>query len=129
MKSILVLLVALVTVVTIQHCSKSSNTTEPNPPPPAAGGLTAVPASVRIMPGNSAAVVVSGGISPDTILIPPASNIATCSLADSIVTIHGVAVGGTSVRIGDHGSPQHSVDIGITVATTPVAIMTTARPR
>ncbi len=129
MKKTLTLVIALASLMMLQRCSKSG-TTEPNPsPPPSSGGLAATPSSVRLLPGANATVVVSGGSKPDTILIASASNIATATLADTVVTIQGVAVGTTSVRIGDHSAPQKMVDIGITVATTPVAVMITAGPR
>ncbi|MBI1806914.1 MAG: hypothetical protein HYR76_07680 [Ignavibacteria bacterium] len=89
------------------------------------GGLTATPANVRMLPGQNATVSISGGTRPESIIAQPTSSIATASLNDTSVSIHGVNVGSTSVRVGDSSTPQKTVTIGITVATSAVAILFT----
>ncbi len=109
------------------NCKQSS--TEPPtqpPPPPQNNGLTATPGSVRLLPGGSAAVSVGGGTKPDMIVANPSAGVATASIVDTTVTIHGVAVGSTSMRVGDQSTPQKYVDIAITVATSAVAIQITS---
>lgn len=111
------------------HCKQS--TTEPStvPPPPQTHGMTASPGSVRILPGNNSIVSVGGGSKPDTIVTNPSPGVATASIADTLVTIHGVGVGSTSMRVADHSVPEKYVDIAITVATSAVAIQITAPAR
>ena len=108
---ILLLLVSL-------SCSNSS--TEPPSPPP---GMTANPSSVHLLPGGNQTVSIVGSTRPDVILINTNAVVATATLSDTVVNIHGVTVGSTSVRIGDGSSSQKTVDISITVATAAAAVV------
>ena len=113
---------SIIVLLTLSMLSCKQDTSEPTSPP-SSGGLTANPANVRILPATNTAVAISGGTRPESILSPPNSSIATASLTDTSVSIHGVNVGSTSVQVGDHSTPQKTVTIGITVATSAVAIL------
>jgi hypothetical protein len=112
MKSILLCL--LLSLLLTSCKGSGSDTVEP--PPPAAG-LTATPSSLHMLPGQNANVSISGGTRPESILSGPDGSVATATLSDTVVTVHGVAVGSTFVRIGDHSSPQKTANIVITIAT------------
>ena len=102
-------------------CKDSGTDTTPPTPPP--NGLGATPPSVRILPGADAVIAISGGTRPENITVMPNASIATASLTDTSLTVHGVALGSTSVQVGDNSSPKKTVDIAITIATSAVALI------
>jgi len=119
------LLLSLTVSLILVSCMSSDS--GPTSPPPPSGGLTATPASIRIAPGANAAVSISSGTRPEAIVLQPNGSVATASLNDTTLTIHAVAVGSTSVRIGDDSSPRKTVDISISVATSAAAMMFSKR--
>ena len=119
------LLLSLTVSVMLVSCMSSDS--GPTSPPPSSGGLTASPAGLRIAPGANAAVAIGGGTRPEAITLQPNGSVATASLNDTTLTIHAVAVGSTSVRVGDDSSPRKTVDISITVATSAAAMISFKR--
>src|SRR5690349_25106090 len=71
------LLAGALCALLILSCKSSS--TDSGTPPPGGGsnGLTAHPASVRLLPGVTTVVQISGSTRPDTILTAPNGVIAT----------------------------------------------------
>lgn len=118
MRSIKIVSLALLSILALASCKQDTSE-----PPPPSSGLTANPASVRILPGQNTAVAISGGTRPESIIAQPNSSIATAALTDTSLSILGVSVGSTSVQVGDRSTPQKTVTIGITVATSSVAIL------
>ena len=93
------------------------------PPPPGGGGLTATPSSVHLLPGQNAAISISGGTRPEGIVSAPDGAVATASISDTVVTVHAVSVGSTSFKVGDHSTPQKTASIVITIATAAAAMI------
>lgn len=109
-------LIPLCAIVALLIASCKSSDSGPSSPP-SGGGLTATPSSVHLMPSQNALVSLSGGTRPESITSSPNSSVATASLIDTVLTIHAVGVGSTSVTIGDHSSPQKTASVAITIAT------------
>lgn len=106
----------------VGSCKESTTDSNPITPPPS-GDLIANPSSLRIAPAADAVSSIGAGVRPLAIVTQPTSSIATATLTDTVVAIHGVGVGSTSIKIGDHSTPQKTVVIAITVATSAAAII------
>jgi hypothetical protein len=104
-------------------CKDSGTDTQAPPTIPPPNGLSATPPSVRILPGVNAVIAISGGTRPEIITSSPNASVATASLTDTSLTVHGVGIGSTSMQVADHSSPSKTVDIAITIATSAVAII------
>jgi hypothetical protein len=123
MKTVSALFIVLFVLTSGWNCKDSG--TESNPPnPPAGGGLTANPSSVRLLPNSSANVSIMGATRPISIITAP-SSVATAAINDTVLSVQaGPNIGITSVRVGDNSSPQKTVTIDITIATTAIAMIT-----
>src|ERR1051326_8277402 len=113
---------AILLMAIIEPSCKGSDS-EPTSPPAASGGLTASPPGIHIAPGASSVVSIRGGTRPESIIGSPNGSVATASLSDTVLTVQGVAVGSTSVRVGDQSTPQKTVSISITIATSAAALI------
>ena len=118
------IIVLPILVILLGSCKDSgTDSVTPPPAPPPPNALVATPSSVRILPSANAIVAISNGVRPDSITIQPNNAIATAFLSDTSLTVHGVALGSTSLRIRDNSSPQKTIDISISIATTAAAII------
>lgn len=102
---------------------KGSDSAPTETPAPSGGGLTAVPAGIRMLPGANVAVSIRGGTRPESIIGSPNGLVASATMSDTVLTVHGVGVGSTSVKVGDQSTPQKTVSISISIATSAVAIL------
>lgn len=86
------------------------------PPPPA--GLRSATPGVSVIKGSVAAVSLSGGTTPYSIIKQPDPFIATAVLNSSSIEISGVDTGTTSIVVGDSKLPSpDTVEIRIIVVT------------
>jgi hypothetical protein len=80
-----------------------------------ASGLTATVNPVSVTVGGSQQTVVGGGTAPYSVQTEPTATIATASISSATMTIHGIAVGSTSMVVKDSSNPAKTVTIQITV--------------
>ncbi len=81
------------------------------------GPLNVEPNSVNVGVGQSATSIISGGLMPYSISIPPAEP-AEATLSGSILTIQGLAPGSTYTEISDSLNAKARVNITVNIAGT-----------
>lgn len=78
--------------------------------------ISATPSEVTLAPNQDTTVAISNGTPPYTLLQGPKANVASASLDGTVLSIHGVGMGGSSATVGDNASPQNTVRISIVVS-------------
>ena len=92
-------------------CQKEENVIIPN-------YLFANPNSLSLSVGRDTTLSLSGGVPPYMITGHPKANVATTdSIITTILIVHAVGLGSTSVKIGDSAVSQNIIVVPITVST------------
>jgi len=75
----------------------------------------AVPSAVSLQIQGAGGIHLQSGSRPFVVSVPPSAQVATCSLADTIVNVFAVGVGNTAIVLRDQNGSGDSISIPVTV--------------
>jgi len=110
------LICLVVSALLLVSCRKD-DTTAPTMPGPT---LTPGQSSFTLRQGDSASTTISGGTLPYSLLVKGDTTRVTAMLAGTVLTVHALSAGSSSLLIGDNSSPRLTVGINVTVSIPPL---------
>lgn len=75
----------------------------------------AIPSAVSLQMQDAAEIHLQSGSRPFVIAVPPSSQVATCSLADTVVNVFAIGVGNTAIVLRDQNGSGDSISIPVSV--------------
>ena len=75
----------------------------------------AIPSAVSLQVQDAAEIHLQSGSRPFVIAVPPSSQVATCSLADTVIFVSGNGIGNTTIVLRDQNGSGDSISIPVSV--------------
>ena len=75
----------------------------------------AIPSAVSLQMQDAAEIHLQSGSRPFVIAVPPSSQVATCSLADTVIIVFGNGIGNTAIVLRDQNGNGDSISIPVSV--------------
>ncbi len=108
--SLTVLSLVIALVLSSAGCSEDSVST--------VTGFTVSSVSASVAPNGDIVITITGGTTPYSITSGPDGTVATAVLSGGSLTIHGVAGGYTTLKVGDAASASATISVIVTGAVT-----------
>lgn len=98
-------------VLSVESCKDMGSEVPPAPPMP----ITAGQSSFSLVPGQFAGTVLSGGVRPYSLVSEGNTNVVTASFAGDSLKLQALALGTSTIVVGDNSSPQQTTTVVVTV--------------
>lgn len=95
----------------VESCKDMGSEVPPPPPTPVTVGQN----SFFLVPGQSAATLLSGGIRPYSFVSEGNTSVVNPSFADDSLRLQALGLGTSTIVIGDNSSPQQTTTVSVTV--------------